>query len=80
MAKRYRGPWLVTVGQHQMHCPVCRGALFWEREVQLNTAGMTFMRLDWANDSATGIQCAQCSRLELFTDRRQLGLTAPASA
>ncbi|NGN64485.1 hypothetical protein G5C51_11290 [Streptomyces sp. A7024] len=60
-----------------MVCPVCRSELFWQREVQLNTAGMTLLKLDWANESATGIQCARCSRLELFADHRQIRLGAP---
>ncbi|MET9859485.1 hypothetical protein ABZY93_09175 [Streptomyces smyrnaeus] len=76
-ARRYRGPWLVWVGPRQLHCPLCRGTLFWDREVQLNTAGMSFLNLDWANASATGVQCADCSRLELFADSGQVRFSTP---
>lgn len=74
---RNRGPWRAWVGTHQLRCTLCEGELFWDREVQLNTAGMTFLKLDWANDSATGIQCADCSRLELFADDKHIRLSAP---
>ncbi|MBQ0866975.1 hypothetical protein KBZ21_34055 [Streptomyces sp. A73] len=68
---------MVWVGPHQLLCPLCRGTLFWDREVQLNTAGMSFLNLDWANASATGVQCADCSRLELFADSGQVRFSTP---
>ncbi len=37
--------------------------------VQLNTAGMTFLDLDWANRSATTLTCAECGRLQWFLQR-----------
>lgn len=75
--RRYKGPWLVSVRQHEISCALCRGKLFWDREVQLNTAGMSLMNLDWANASALGLQCAECSRLELFADSNQARFSAP---
>ncbi|WP_432107162.1 hypothetical protein [Streptomyces sp. AA1529] len=75
--RRHKGPWLAQVGPHDLSCALCRGTLFWNREVQLNTAGMSLLNLDWANASALGLQCAGCSRLELFADSNQVRLSAP---
>ncbi|MCH0538527.1 hypothetical protein I3F58_02920 [Streptomyces sp. MUM 203J] len=56
----------VWVSDQQVVCPFCRFDQFWEREIKLNTAGMSFLGLDWANKSATGLVCAQCGRIEMF--------------
>jgi len=39
---------------------------FDKSEAQLNTAGMTFLNLEWANRSATTLICTTCSRIEWF--------------
>lgn len=49
-------------------CAHCGGQLFDERQAQLNTAGMTFLKLDWLNKSATVFVCINCGRLEWFLD------------
>ena len=41
------------------------------REAQLNTAGMTFLKLDWLNKTATIFVCEDCGRLEWFLDVSQ---------
>ncbi|MDI3402404.1 hypothetical protein [Streptomyces cavernicola] len=48
-------------------CRVCEGDLFRRREVLLNSSGMEFMKLAWANESATGLICLSCGYVHLFT-------------
>lgn len=59
---------LVTVGdgRHPFSCTVCRGNLFVNREVKLNTSGAEFFNLGWANESAIGLVCQQCGYLHTF--------------
>ncbi|WP_029291494.1 hypothetical protein [Cellulomonas sp. HZM] len=47
-------------------CHVCGGAAFFQREVKLQTTGMTFFDLDWLNRSADGAVCASCGYVHLF--------------
>ena len=42
------------------------GYEFDERSAQLNTMGLTFLDLDWANRSATVLVCKVCGHLEWF--------------
>jgi len=50
----------------QIRCSHCGSIRFSERKAQLNTAGMTFLNLDWANKSATVLVCESCGKLEWF--------------
>ena len=56
------------VGSNPLICPVCGHDEFDRREMQMNTSGMTFMRMDWLNDSACALVCQQCKRIELFAE------------
>ncbi len=47
-------------------CPHCRGNRFHAREILLNTRGLTFLKLDWMNRSATALVCAACGQVQLF--------------
>jgi uncharacterized protein len=47
-------------------CSHCRGDDFAPGEAQLNTAGMTFLDLDWANRSAYTLMCTNCGHIEWF--------------
>jgi DNA-directed RNA polymerase subunit RPC12/RpoP len=58
----------VEIAGRQLTCPHCGGDRFFCSEAQLNTAGMTFLGLDWANRSATIYECARCGRLEWFIE------------
>lgn len=49
-----------------VRCVHCTGDLFVEGRAQLNTAGMTFLNLDWANRSAATLTCTACGRIEWF--------------
>lgn len=60
-------------------CSHCQHDQFTQREAQLNTAGMTFFGLDWANRSATVLVCKQCSHLEWFLDAPKAIQRSPLS-
>lgn len=47
-------------------CSHCGGEAFDERSAQLNTAGASFLGLDWANTSARVLVCHTCGHLEWF--------------
>ena len=49
-------------------CVVCGGRDFAYREIKLNTTGMTFMDLDWANRSRAGAICRACGYVHTFLD------------
>lgn len=55
-----------TVAGKRVVCPHCSGDHFIEGRAQLNTAGMTFLNLDWANRSAATLTCTSCGRIEWF--------------
>jgi hypothetical protein len=61
-----RSPLLATVGPKAFVCLVCAHDQFFDREVLLNTSGMTFLGWDWANASALGLVCARCSYVHEF--------------
>lgn len=50
----------------QIMCPHCGHGEFAEGSAQLNTAGMTFLNLDWANKSATTLACMNCGLIQWF--------------
>lgn len=45
---------------------MCGGREFFDREVKLNSSGMEFMGLAWANQSALGLLCATCGYVHEF--------------
>ena len=47
-------------------CPHCQNDQFDEGSALLNTAGMTFMNLDWANRSASILACKRCGQVQWF--------------
>jgi predicted nucleic-acid-binding Zn-ribbon protein len=57
---------LVTVLRRPFTCPVCSGREFYDRQIKLNTGTAEFFDLGWANQSALGITCATCGRIEQF--------------
>lgn len=54
------------VRERLFSCHVCNGMEFHQREVKLNTTGMTFLDLDWLNESADGAVCSTCGYVHLF--------------
>jgi hypothetical protein len=63
---RKRRARLATVHGRALHCLVCGGGEFWDREVMLNSSGMEFMNLAWANQSALGLICTTCGYVHEF--------------
>ena len=63
-----RKPSLVTLGKRRVPfaCLVCRGELFYQREIKLNTTGAEFFNMAWANASADGLVCESCGYLHTF--------------
>jgi len=63
-----RKPSLVTLGDGRVPftCLVCKGNLFYDREIKLNTTGAEFFNMSWANESADGLVCANCGYLQTF--------------
>jgi predicted nucleic-acid-binding Zn-ribbon protein len=47
-------------------CPQCGHNQYDQGVALLNTPGMTFFDLDWANRTATILSCRRCSRIEWF--------------
>jgi hypothetical protein len=54
------------VANKAVQCQHCGENRFIEGRAQLNTAGMTFFKLDWANPSAATLTCVHCGRIEWF--------------
>ena len=47
-------------------CQHCAADRFVEGRALLNTAGMSFLNLDWANRSAATLTCTTCGHIEWF--------------
>jgi len=63
-----------SVAGRSVSCGHCRHDHFVEGRAQLNTAGMTFLNLDWANRSAATLTCTACGRIEWFlADPEEIG-------
>jgi hypothetical protein len=65
-------PRRVTIAGYELKCNHCGGNAFTGREALLNTAGMTFLDLEWLNASAEVLVCSRCGRLEWFLDPQLL--------
>ena len=55
-----------TVVGKTVVCAHCSHDRFVEGRAQLNTAGLTFFNLDWANRAAAILTCTSCGRIEWF--------------
>ena len=51
---------------HALKCSHCGNDTFFTRESLLNTAGMTFFKLDWLNQPADNYVYSQCGHIERF--------------
>ncbi|MFH0992223.1 MAG: hypothetical protein V1799_19660 [bacterium] len=67
--KKAMGPGSYVLVGEKILCHHCGHDKFEEGSALLNTAGLTFLNLDWANKSATILVCKQCGRLEWFIER-----------
>ncbi len=55
-----------SAGGKQIICEHCGHEEFDEGSALLNTAGMSFVNLDWANKSATTLMCDACGRIHWY--------------
>jgi len=55
-----------TIHGKALHCPVCGHKKFWKRATLMNTPGMTFWGLDWANKQAENLICNSCGYIFWF--------------
>lgn len=60
------GPGQYRVGGRRVMCPHCNQDIFEEGSAQLNTAGLTFLGLDWLNKSAVILACTNCGYIQWF--------------
>ena len=60
------GPGKFEIGGKEIICPHCGNDTFAKGEGQLNTSLMTFFQLDWLDETATVMVCAQCSQIQWF--------------
>jgi uncharacterized protein (DUF983 family) len=51
---------------HPLKCPVCGYGKFWTRRTLMNTPGMTFLGVEWANKQADNYVCNRCSHILWF--------------
>ena len=56
----------IEVAGKQLQCLVCGSDHFWQQGALLNTAGLTFLELDWANKEAACCICDQCGYIHWF--------------
>ncbi len=56
----------IRPGQRFLACLVCGGLTFANREIKMNTTGMSFLDLDWLNKSADGAICVRCGFVHTF--------------
>lgn len=58
----------VEVAGVQLHCVVCRGAVFREQRAQLHSAMATFFDVEWLGPTATCCICARCGYIHWFAN------------
>ncbi len=65
MAKKPEAKQYLIKG-HPLECPVCKNDTFWMRETLMNTKGLTFFKLEWANQQAQNYVCNNCGYVHWF--------------
>jgi len=58
-----------TVKGQTLACLICGNDTFFERSAQLNTRGLTFLKLDWANKVADCYVCENCGYIHWFLQK-----------
>jgi hypothetical protein len=54
------------VDGHELHCPICAHDEFWKRHTLMNTPGLTFLGVEWANRQAENYVCDSCGYILWF--------------
>ena len=62
-------PVRAAIGEMRITCQVCGSDVFRERDVLLNSVGLEFMKMAWADETATGLICRRCGFVHLFVNR-----------
>ena len=60
-----------SAGGKSIRCDHCSNQTFFAGRAQLNTPGMSFLNLDWANKSAYTLTCEACSRIQWYGNKPQ---------
>lgn len=53
----------------KLECAICKNTEFWTRQTLMNTVGLSFFNLDWANKSATNYVCNKCGYVHWFMEK-----------
>lgn len=56
----------ITIAGNKLICPICRYDWFWHRTTLMNTRGLSFFNLDWANKEADNYVCDNCGHVMWF--------------
>jgi predicted nucleic-acid-binding Zn-ribbon protein len=59
----------VMVFDNPLTCQVCQNSTFYQREIKMQTTGMTFFDLDFLNESSDGVVCSRCGYVHMFAAR-----------
>ena len=63
------GPKEYAAAGRQIVCGHCGHTLFTARELLLDTRGATLVGLEWLNQGAVALVCAQCTSIQWFGGR-----------
>ena len=63
-----------VAGGQQVICPHCQSDGFFAGRALMNTFGLTFLNLDWANKEATTLMCGQCGLIQWFGIKPEQGM------
>jgi predicted nucleic-acid-binding Zn-ribbon protein len=66
-------PGTTWIAGRPLKCLVCNGERFEQHKAQLNTPGMTFMGLDWANKTGLCLVCTRCGYIHWFLPELAVG-------
>ncbi|PHR60621.1 MAG: hypothetical protein COA43_05570 [Robiginitomaculum sp.] len=59
----------IQINNIPLKCTVCGHDEFSTRKTLLNTKGLTFFGLDWANEEALNYICSSCGFIHWFIDQ-----------
>jgi predicted nucleic-acid-binding Zn-ribbon protein len=59
----------VIVLEKPLVCYVCGNDNFLQREIKMQTTGLTFFDLDFLNESSDGVVCNRCGYVHMFAAR-----------
>ena len=60
------GPSERFIDGNRLECPICGHDEFWTRKTLMNTPGLTFLGVEWANTQARNYVCDRCGYVVWF--------------